>query len=89
MVEWGGEVYSPPGVPSPPMGSGGYRLTLNTAFDAFCALIKIVDEAHQLIDPPETDKYEDEPYHGFNDGNVGGAYQYLFLFGGNGTPKVN
>lgn len=37
-VEWGGEVFSPPNLPSPPMGSGSSLLE-TAEYDAYCRLI--------------------------------------------------
>ncbi|XP_059277724.1 protein neprosin-like [Lycium ferocissimum] len=42
-VEWGGVVYSPPGVPAPPMGSSFFP-SENSAYDAYCRSIAIIDE---------------------------------------------
>ncbi|CAN4127409.1 unnamed protein product [Withania somnifera] len=42
-VEWGGVVYSPPGVPTPPMGSGNFPIE-NTSHDSYCVRITVSDE---------------------------------------------
>ncbi|KAF3640981.1 putative xyloglucan galactosyltransferase KATAMARI1-like [Capsicum annuum] len=41
-VEWGGVVYSPPGVPEPPMGSGNYPIE-DIHSDSYCKNIAIID----------------------------------------------
>ena len=48
-VEWGGEVFSPPSVPSPPMGSVSKFLTEDTKYDAYCRKIKIIDENTNVV----------------------------------------
>ncbi|CAN8325656.1 unnamed protein product [Cochlearia groenlandica] len=42
-VEWGGEVYSPPTIPSPPMGNGHLPVG-NPKYDSYMHLITTVDE---------------------------------------------
>ncbi|XP_055819384.1 uncharacterized protein LOC129888435 [Solanum dulcamara] len=42
-VEWGGVVYSPPGVPKPPMGSSFFPIGDNL-YDAFCRSITVLNE---------------------------------------------
>ena len=48
-VEWGGEVFSPPNVPSPPMGSRSKFLADDTKYDAYCRKIKIIDENTNVV----------------------------------------
>ena len=47
-VEWGGEVFSPPNVQSPSMGSGA-NLAEGTRNDAYCRKIKIIDENDNAV----------------------------------------
>ena len=47
-VEWGGQVFSPPNVQSPPMGAGA-NLAEGTRNDAYCRKIKIIDENDNAV----------------------------------------
>ncbi|XP_075641955.1 protein neprosin-like [Castanea sativa] len=68
-VEWGGEVFSPPGVPSPPMGSGQ---------------IKTINETDYVVNAVDTESFSDiVQYQVIDEGRVG-ADQHLVLFGGVG-----
>ncbi|XP_075641985.1 protein neprosin-like [Castanea sativa] len=84
-VEWGGEVFSPPGVPSPPMGSGySERLEENTKYDACCRKIKTINEIDYVVNAVDTESFSDiVQYQVIDEGRVG-ADQHLVLFGGVG-----
>ncbi|KAL4601879.1 hypothetical protein ACB092_10G013700 [Castanea dentata] len=84
-VEWGGEVFSPPGVPSPPMGSGySERLEENTKYDAYCRQIKTINETDYVVNAVDTESFSDiVQYQVIDEGRVG-ADQHLVLFGGVG-----
>ncbi|XP_050264270.1 uncharacterized protein LOC126708524 [Quercus robur] len=84
-VEWGGEVFSPPGVPSPPMGSGySERLKENTKYDAYCRQIKTINETDYVLNAVDTESFSDiVQYQVIDEGRVG-ADQHLVLFGGVG-----
>nr|XP_023906659.1 uncharacterized protein LOC112018365 [Quercus suber] len=59
-VEWGGEVFSPPGVPIPPMGSGySERLKENTKYDAYCRQIKTINETDSVVNAVDAESFSD------------------------------
>ncbi|KAK9985098.1 hypothetical protein SO802_034623 [Lithocarpus litseifolius] len=85
-VEWGGEVFSPLGVPSPPMGSGySERLKENAKYDAYCSRqIKTINETDYVVNAVDTESFSDiVQYQVIDEGRVG-ADQHLVLFGGVG-----
>lgn len=47
-VEWGGVVYSPPGILEPPMGSSFFPIAKDN-FDAFCKNMTLFDERGQRL----------------------------------------
>ncbi|KAK4728704.1 hypothetical protein R3W88_021692 [Solanum pinnatisectum] len=59
-VDWGGVVYSPPGVPEPPMGSS-YFPTDNSAYDAYCSGVTIFNEKGKSIEVERTITHTDNP----------------------------
>ena len=81
-AEWGGEVFSPPNVPSPGMGSG-HRIKLNTNYDAFFAQANIVVN-NTIIKPRKDLKLFTDSFNFdiTNKGDVGGEPGYLILYGG-------
>ena len=56
-VEWGGEGFSPPNVPSPPMGSGTEFLAEDTKYSAYCRMIKIIDENNNVVNAVDTETF--------------------------------
>nr|XP_023917153.1 uncharacterized protein LOC112028699 [Quercus suber] len=84
-VEWGGEVYGPPDLPSPPMGSGSSILE-TTRYDAYCRLIKTFNETDYAVNAVGTKAFADvNQYQVKDEGDTGEAYfQHLVLFGGPG-----
>ncbi|RVW16251.1 hypothetical protein CK203_067785 [Vitis vinifera] len=81
-AEWGGEVFSPPNVPSPGMGSG-HEIKLNTNYDAFCAQANIVVNNTIIKPPRDLEQFSDNfNFHITNKGDVGGDPGYLILYGG-------
>ncbi|WCJ38513.1 hypothetical protein M5689_019571 [Euphorbia peplus] len=80
-VEWGGEVYSPPHIPSPEMGIGVDPSYHGGDCSAQCTDIKLVNE-----DRMSPVKYEDiNKYYQFIDGGyVGDNLQHVFSYGGKG-----
>ncbi|KAK7816523.1 hypothetical protein CFP56_043961 [Quercus suber] len=84
-VEWGGEVFSPPNVPSPPMGSGSSMLEM-TNYDAYCRLIKIINETDYEVNAVGTKAFSDvNQYQVKDEGDTHEAdFQHLVLFGGPG-----
>ncbi|XP_075641980.1 uncharacterized protein LOC142613496 [Castanea sativa] len=66
-VEWGGEVFSPPGVPSPPMGSGySAKLNEDTRYDAYYRQIKTINETDYVVNAVDTEwgQNKNNVYHG-------------------------
>ncbi|XP_075111561.1 protein neprosin-like [Nicotiana tabacum] len=59
-VEWGGVLYSPSGVPGPPMGSGLFPIG-NTGHEAYCRKITILNDKGKTIDEDKTIAYADNP----------------------------
>ncbi|XP_056173627.1 uncharacterized protein LOC130139858 [Syzygium oleosum] len=55
-VEWGGQVYSPPDVPSPPMGRAAMPLP-NILYDASCQDMTTINENHDTEAAEETETY--------------------------------
>ncbi|KAL6348862.1 hypothetical protein AAG906_033518 [Vitis piasezkii] len=81
-AEWGGEVFSPPNVPSPGMGSG-HMIKLDTNYDAFCAQANIVVNNTIIKPPRDLEQFSDNfNFHITNKGDVGGDPGYLILYGG-------
>ncbi|XP_075641984.1 protein neprosin-like [Castanea sativa] len=86
-VEWGGEVFSPPGVPSPPMGSGySAKLNEDTRYDAYCRQIKTINETDYVVNAVDTEVFSDiVQYEVLDKGIFGRAdVQHMVLFGGLG-----
>lgn len=84
-VEWGGEVFSPPNLPSPPMGSGSSLLE-TAKYDAYCRLIKIINETDYEVNAVGTKAFSDvNQYQVKDEGDTHEAdFQHLLLFGGPG-----
>lgn len=81
-AEWGGEVFSPPNVPSPGMGSG-HEIKLNTNYDAFCAQANIVVNNTIIKPPRDLEQFSNNfNFDITNKGDVGGDPGYLILYGG-------
>ncbi|KAF8396388.1 hypothetical protein HHK36_018005 [Tetracentron sinense] len=74
-VAWGGEVVSPPDIPSPPMGAGLVGVD-DPRYAAYCRQIIVVNEAHQSVRFDDTIMYGDVPadYYDINDAGVEGGY---------------
>ncbi|XP_049362333.1 uncharacterized protein LOC125827018 [Solanum verrucosum] len=59
-VEWGGVVYSPPGVPKPPMGSSFFPIR-NNLCDAFCRSITVLNKNGKTIQVDKVTTQVDNP----------------------------
>ena len=82
-VEWGGEVFSPPNVPSPPIGFGEKFLAEDTKYDAYCRKIKIIDENNYVVNAETFQDLDFKPYNVKDEGDTGEPeVQHLVLFGG-------
>ncbi|XP_024017028.1 uncharacterized protein LOC21405166 [Morus notabilis] len=83
-IEWGGEAYSVPGQPGPPMGSGEF-LFGDTSQDAFCRQATTVDEAHEPQDAENTQTFADDTgSYNVHDWGIRGEFGHLMTFGGPG-----
>ncbi|KAF8379314.1 hypothetical protein HHK36_028747 [Tetracentron sinense] len=88
-VSWGGEVVSPPDLPSPPMGAGLVPVD-DPRYAAYCRQIIVVNEAHQSVHVDDTKMYGDVPvdYYDINDAGVKGDYWgHYLMYGGPGGFK--
>ncbi|KDP23938.1 hypothetical protein JCGZ_27098 [Jatropha curcas] len=92
-IEWGGEVYSPPNIPSPQMGSGNIPGEhMNSLYNSFCAEMVIVDEHHQTVNAPKVETYTDTPiiyYRAYDSGYARSDFKHVMWFGGPGGYKGN
>ncbi|KAJ4849347.1 hypothetical protein Tsubulata_010261 [Turnera subulata] len=83
-VDWGGQVFTPTNIPSPPMGSGNAKLYDDTSKDACCEQITILDENSREQHIKTKAMLDVIQYDVIDEGNVGGPYQHLVLYGGAG-----
>ena len=83
-VEWGGEAYSPPGQPSPPMRSG-FSPVNDTYYDAYCRVLTTINDDHDPDDAENTEEFADDTnlYKVHDWGNVG-SFRRLMSYGGAG-----
>ncbi|CAN0841287.1 hypothetical protein LINGRAHAP2_LOCUS3196 [Linum grandiflorum] len=83
-VEWGGEVYSPPGTDPPPMGAGHLPSTV-VHQNCYAKELTIVNEHHELDrNPPSCTPYHtSERYKLIDAGHVGQGFERIVFFGGN------
>ncbi|XP_027774028.1 uncharacterized protein LOC107024541 [Solanum pennellii] len=83
-VDWGGVVYSPPGVPKPPMGSSYFPIE-NSSYDAYCDDVAIVNKEGKIIEVDTLATHTDNPYKvEFKRLSYGAIYKYFVLYGGPG-----
>jgi len=85
-VDWGGVVYSPPGVPEPPMGSSYFPIE-NSSYDAYCAGVIIFNEKGKTIEVDKTITHIDNPNMykvEFIQLSYGAKDMYFVLYGGPG-----
>ncbi|WMV43852.1 hypothetical protein MTR67_037237 [Solanum verrucosum] len=83
-VDWGGVVYSPPGVPEPPMGSSYFPIE-DTSYDAYCTDLIIVNEKGKIIQVDKAITHTDNPYKvEFIQLSYGAKHKYFILYGGPG-----
>ncbi|XP_070055801.1 protein neprosin-like [Nicotiana tomentosiformis] len=59
-VEWGGVVYSPPGVPEPFMGSSFFPIK-DSAYDAYCTKLTILNEEGKTFEVDNVTTHADNP----------------------------
>ncbi|CAN1777937.1 hypothetical protein LINPERHAP1_LOCUS14238, partial [Linum perenne] len=81
-IEWGGEVYSPPGTTPPPMGAG--HVPENKPFnDCYDASIRIINEYREFVnDPPGCEKFQTSSSYRVNDVGIAGPALRTIFFGG-------
>ncbi|TMW98225.1 hypothetical protein EJD97_004348 [Solanum chilense] len=83
-VDWGGVVYSPPGVPKPPMGSSYFPIE-NSSYDAYCVELTVINEKGKTIEVETTVTHTDNPYKvEFIQLSHGAKHIYFVLYGGPG-----
>ncbi|XP_037493404.1 uncharacterized protein LOC105647173 [Jatropha curcas] len=91
--QWGGEVYSPPNIRSPQMGSGSNLSNhMSSLYNSFCAEMVIVDEHHQTVNAPKVETYTDIPitfYDAYDSGYVRSDFKHVMWFGGPGGYTGN
>ncbi|XP_015084365.1 uncharacterized protein LOC107027817 [Solanum pennellii] len=88
-VEWGGVVYSPPGVPKPPMGSSYFPIGDNL-YDAFCRSIIVLNETGMVNQVDKVTIHIDNPnmYQAIFERLESDKVSYLFLlYGGPGEKS--
>uniref|UniRef100_K4CP82 Neprosin PEP catalytic domain-containing protein n=1 Tax=Solanum lycopersicum TaxID=4081 RepID=K4CP82_SOLLC len=88
-IEWGGVAYSPPGVPKPPMGSSIF-IVGNTADDAYCRRLSVLNAEGAIIDVDETTIHVDDP-HLYQVSDIQhfrpGKFQHYAFYGGPGETQ--
>lgn len=83
-VEWGGEVFSPPGTPKPPMGAGHLAIG-SLQVDSFFGPIVVLNEYGQTVDPDNVEEFADNKklYNVRNKG-IEKDFGRVILYGGRG-----
>ncbi|XP_050226240.1 uncharacterized protein LOC130014446 [Mercurialis annua] len=84
-VDWGGEVFSPPNLPNPPMGAGNSRLFKSQEQDAYGFNMEIINEDHKVVDASNTEKYSNLDVYHVEDGGFDTLLGNIFYFGGSGS----
>ncbi|XP_019234628.1 PREDICTED: uncharacterized protein LOC109215068 [Nicotiana attenuata] len=84
-VQWGGVVYSPPGIREPPMGSG-FSPIRNTLYDAFCRNITLLSDKGDNINVGQLPTYVNSPnlYNAIDIPNGGDYFKHVMVYGGPG-----
>nr|XP_009777804.1 PREDICTED: uncharacterized protein LOC104227279 [Nicotiana sylvestris] len=84
-VQWGGVVYSPPGIREPPMGSGFFPIR-NTLYDAFCRNITLLSDKGDNINVGQLPTYVNNPnlYNAIDIPNGGDYFKHVMVYGGPG-----
>ncbi|KAF7151015.1 hypothetical protein RHSIM_Rhsim02G0222400 [Rhododendron simsii] len=80
-VEWGGKVYSPPGTPTPEMGSGHF-LEQDTKYDAYFRNIQIINNFGQNVEEFNTETFNDIGVYDVADKQNAQNFGHLVLYGG-------
>ncbi|KAI4311742.1 hypothetical protein MLD38_036616 [Melastoma candidum] len=84
-LDWGGEVFSPPSIPGPPMGRGRFPIG-NIQWDASFKDIVTINETGDTVVASYTDAYSDviKRYWLIDHGVVKAPYFHTFTYGGPG-----
>ncbi|XP_021855848.2 uncharacterized protein [Spinacia oleracea] len=77
----GGEAYSPPGQPLPPIGNGYYPVE-DARLSAYCSEFGVLDANHKKISPKQTEKYTDNWHYGVYDREQYRDFGRIVFFGG-------
>ncbi|GMH02545.1 hypothetical protein Nepgr_004384 [Nepenthes gracilis] len=85
FVACGGQVYSPPGQPDPPMGSG-FRPKINPRYDAYCKDFIIVNGEHEIEPTMDVEEYSDYDIYKVKDMGIVKGFGHVLLFGGPNKP---
>ncbi|XP_009764294.2 uncharacterized protein, partial [Nicotiana sylvestris] len=82
-VEWGGVVYSPPGIREPSMGSG-FSPIRDTLYDAFCRNITLLSDKGDNINVGQLPIYANGPnlYNAIDIPNGGDYFKHVMVYGG-------
>ncbi|KAJ4838489.1 hypothetical protein Tsubulata_012370 [Turnera subulata] len=90
-IEWGGQVITPPNVPSPEMGSGHQLpLSLDERYDAVCNQIRLIDENNNEVNPEDTETLRDiVTVYDVVDLGRRGQEGRVIVYGGNGGYTGN
>nr|XP_016505708.1 PREDICTED: uncharacterized protein LOC107823543 [Nicotiana tabacum] len=85
-VEWGGVVYSPPGILEPPMGSGLYAFIRNAKVIAYCRNITALNDKGEYINLGELPTFTTNPmlYNAIDVPDNGIRYNHTIFYGGAG-----
>ncbi|CAN0903698.1 hypothetical protein LINGRAHAP2_LOCUS22699, partial [Linum grandiflorum] len=83
-IEWGGEVYSPPGTIPPPMGSGYLYNPPKVWDNCYAEGVSLINENYKLdIDPPSCIPYHtSEKYNIIDVGFAPNNYDRVIFYGG-------
>nr|XP_016457079.1 PREDICTED: uncharacterized protein LOC107780970 [Nicotiana tabacum] len=84
-IEWGGVVYSPPGVLEPPMGSSFFPIG-DTRYDAYCRNIGTIDDNGQETEAGNLIPYMTNPdlYKVVDASSEGSSFKHSVFYGGPG-----
>ncbi|KAH7842582.1 hypothetical protein Vadar_006967 [Vaccinium darrowii] len=83
-VEWGGEVFSPPGTTKPPMGVGNLPIG-TTKYDSFFIHVAVLNEFGQTVDADNLEEFADNnKLYNVLDEGIQKDDGHVVLYGGHG-----
>ncbi|GMH02546.1 hypothetical protein Nepgr_004385 [Nepenthes gracilis] len=85
FVACGGQVYSPPGQPDPPMGSG-FRPKIDVRYDGYCRNFIIVNEKNEIEPAMDMEEYSNYDTYKVKDIGILKKFGHLLLYGGPNKP---